>query len=185
VLFCSPSCIRYCDEDIGRNQMERRVLTLAQVLAWNENWSARDREKIEAALDEVPDAEYYIPATGGYIGVEIFGSPAAHTPTYNAFGSASSAVDLPPSAHHPSRLPGVAEWHVVQELEPHPVPRHPGRSEVCLRCDPGVHVAPSFYGGEFRATAAAVGSTGGILSEVLSGTTRVRSLRLRSVALLG
>ena len=59
----------------------RRVLDRRQALAWNPDWSDRDREMITAALDQVQsgmrEGDYptlYLPPSEAYIGAEVYGT---------------------------------------------------------------------------------------------------------------
>lgn len=52
---------------------EERVLTLQQVLRWNERWSYSDREFIERALAMFGKPEFYLPPSRGYIRVRVDG----------------------------------------------------------------------------------------------------------------
>lgn len=50
-----------------------RVLTLRQVLDWNDKWSYSDREFIERAITMFDKPDFRIPPSGGYIRVRVGG----------------------------------------------------------------------------------------------------------------
>jgi hypothetical protein len=70
----------------------RTFLNRWQVLAWNPDWSDRDREMITAALDDVQsrlragdEPAFYLPESKAYIGAEVYGE--YRTSASDQFGS--------------------------------------------------------------------------------------------------
>ena len=57
---------------------ERRYLTSNEVLKWHGDWSSRDVLLLTAALKAIPDASYYTPPSGAYVGVEVHGTLDSH-----------------------------------------------------------------------------------------------------------
>ena len=99
---------------------EGRRLTRAQVLDWNEAWSFTDRACVAAALDAVPDGEYVVPPSGGYINVWVDARRALVVhPGYLVWPRGGSAAGLPPTLFPDLKVEGEEQWHELSTFRPH------------------------------------------------------------------
>ena len=53
--------------------MQGLFMLRTQVIEWNEPWSQRDRLRVAAALEAIPDGKCVLPRAGTHIGVWING----------------------------------------------------------------------------------------------------------------
>lgn len=74
-----------------------RPLTRQQVTNWRDNWSLRDLELIEHALDLLPERDYYEPTSAQYVGARVTGRVAVYVaPGYLYWPKGRWAVNLDP-----------------------------------------------------------------------------------------
>jgi hypothetical protein len=117
--------------------MQGRHLNRKEVLAWNEPWTTRDRLRVTAALDAVPNGVYIVPPFGGYIGVWINGRRAlVICPGYMWWPGGRGTQDLPPDLFPDMHADEHGQWHELSTFRMNTGgPTIPElRAEVCPRC---------------------------------------------------
>jgi hypothetical protein len=100
--------------------MQGRRLSRTEVIAWNKPWNTRDRVRVTAAIDSIPDAVYIVPpADGGHIGVWTNNRRALVIyPGYLVWPGGRGVKALPPDLFSDMEGDGHDEWVGLSTFEP-------------------------------------------------------------------
>jgi hypothetical protein len=100
--------------------MEGKFMLRTQVIEWNEPWNTRDRARVAAALEAIPDGRCVLPNAGTHIGVWIKGHIALKVfPGYLEWPGVDNRwnKDLPPDLFPEMQGDGHSEWHGLSTFQ--------------------------------------------------------------------
>ena|ERR1017187_1984261 len=100
--------------------MHGRFMLKSEAIKWNEPWSQRDRARIAAALEAIPDGRCVLPSAGTHIGVWINGHLALKIyPGYLVWPGKDWTEDLSPDLFPDMQEDERDRWHGLSTFQDH------------------------------------------------------------------